>query len=64
MRNSVQTIERTSKTYKGMLVIGWTLGAAGVIGIFSGQPTGGLAAFVSGVAIYTLGKMLAWWNNG
>ena len=64
MRNSVQTIERTSKTYKGMLVVGWALGAAGVIGIFGGQSGAGFATFIFGVATYLLGKVLAWWNNG
>lgn len=77
MNNSKTTIRiqaghKVSKIWKILIVIGWLMFWAGAIyGLswasvkgFSDPKTAiGISLFVSGIGIWSIGKLGAWWNN-
>lgn len=63
----VQTIERTSKSYKTQYLLSWTIGIACIIGALA---SGGTAEtwFILGWVLcifwYIAARIGAWWDNG
>lgn len=57
--------ERTSKRYKGRMLLGGLVTCAGVIILVGGDnPLMGAGLFVAGLVIYALGRFGSWWNHG
>lgn len=65
---TIQTIEQTSKRWKGLQLVGFILCGLGLVITFSGE-TGpgainpGPIMFIVGLAIYILARFSAWWHH-
>lgn len=67
LRPPVQTIEQTSKMYKGGQLLGGLLILIGAVAAFGGSRSAALFAALAmtiGSIIYLVSKLGAWWNNG
>lgn len=62
--DSVQTIEQTSKKWKGLQLAGSLAIALGIVFMFAGSM--GLGAFLGfiGILAYIYGRAGGWWHNG
>ena len=63
----VQTIEKTSKTWKGLMLFGGLLMLIGLGSCFvdpGGSTQGGFVLFIAGFVITVVAKTGAWWDNG
>jgi|ERR1035437_151267 hypothetical protein len=64
-RQQVMTIEKTSKAYKGTMLIGSLMMIFGVCACaVSGSFSFGFLFLILGAFIYLFGRFNAWWNNG
>lgn len=59
-----QTIERTGKEYKAMMLVGWLVVLSSPILLFSHHGALAAGALIAGVAVETIARIGAWWNNG
>jgi hypothetical protein len=59
-----QTIQKTGKTYKAMILIGQLSILASPFLFFNHHGAASAVALMVGVAIYLAGKAGAWWNHG
>lgn len=63
-QKSVQTIEQTSKIYKGMMLIGLLVAAIAIPVACSGYIIMAIGLGVIGISIFIAGNMFAWWFHG
>jgi hypothetical protein len=70
-RPNIQTIERTSKSYKGMMLIGMLISTGGIVGCVAGLAggvavleVGGLLSILLGIFVFCIARIGAWWHNG
>jgi len=61
---SVQTIEKTSKFYKGMMLIGFLMAAGAIPIACGGNYEGAFGLGIIGIVIFIVGKIFAWWYHG
>ena len=61
--STVQTVEQTSKRWKGMQLIAAVLIVGGFTAAANEQPAGGAIAITLGMALCFIGKFGAWWNH-
>lgn len=59
---AVQTVELTSKHWKGAQLLGFGMGCVGIILIF-GYPVFGFLVVLSGIFTFIYGRVGAWWNH-
>jgi len=64
------TMQRTSKSFKALLLLSNVIQIFGVIIIVagltnqdSGAMSGGFSLLFGGVALHVCGRILVWWNN-
>jgi hypothetical protein len=60
----VQTVEQTSKRWKGLQVIGVCLIPLGCLASVAIAPEIGFGLGMVGLAVYVYGRMAAWWHHG
>lgn len=60
---AVQTIERTSKVWKGQMLLSAGLVGIGVVGCVSGEPMFGILTMV-GLVWFVVARVMAWWHHG
>ena len=60
----VQTIEKTSKSYKATMLIGLLVAFAGIPTICSGNTELGAFLGIIGIIVFIAGRMFAWWYHG
>ncbi len=63
-KNTVVTIEKTSKKYKGASVIGICAIIGGLVVALSISPSVGTLLCLVGLGITTYARIGAWWDNG
>ncbi|QGZ66265.1 hypothetical protein [Paraburkholderia acidisoli] len=59
-----QTIQRTGKPYKALILLGQLSMLASPFLFFTHHGAMSAAALITGLVVYWLGKIGAWWNNG
>lgn len=63
-KQKIQTIEKTGKFYKGMMLIGLILIGAAIWMTLKGNSDRAFILGIIGVIIIIVGKILAWWHHG
>ena len=65
------TTQRTSKSFKALLLLSNVIQIFGIIGILagltnqdSGALAGGFYVLVAGIALHIFGRALVWWSHG
>lgn len=68
MKNRIQQIEQTGKTYKGSMLIGALVAIFGVLFATTSEEPGsaslGIFCLIAGIAVFIVAKICAWWNHG
>lgn len=59
-----QTIEKTGKEYKAVMLIGWLVILSSPVLFFTDHGALSAAALIVGVVIETAARIGAWWNHG
>lgn len=61
MQNQIQTIQKTSKSWKALTLLGFgsMVGSCGAIGTHAAWPL-----FLGGAVVFLVARLGTWWNHG